>query len=68
MAKGKGALRIAIEDFLETYNFWEKIKGWVTDRIEGSEAELYKANRGAIDEATATLEELGPTGQANPIS
>jgi len=64
MAKGKGALRIAIEDFLETFGFWQHIKEFVTDRIEGSEAELYKANQGAIDEATATLEQLGPTGQS----
>jgi hypothetical protein len=64
MAKGKGALRIAIEDFIETYGFGERIREWFMERVETSEAEIYVANKDAIDEAAATLAELGPVGKS----
>jgi len=64
MAKGKGALRIAIEDFLKTYKLWETIKDSFRERVEDVEGSLYNANKGAIDEAAETLERLGPTGQS----
>lgn len=35
--QGKGPLRISIENFLETFGWWDKIKNWIYARIEGTE-------------------------------
>ena len=64
MAKGKGALRIAIEDFLSTFQLWETIKDSFKERVESVEGSLYEANQAAIDEAAETLDDLGPTGES----
>lgn len=61
----KGRLRIAIEDFLNTFGFGDKIKEWIKDVAEGFEAETMQMlspivsksleAKGVPDEIRATL-------------
>jgi len=62
--KGKGPLRIAIEDFLETFGWWDKIRQWVYDRVEGIEDAVTKAHTSEVEEAAQILEEQGDVGRS----
>ena len=42
MASGKGHLRIAIEDFLETFGFGGRIRSWVNETLEQWETEIIR--------------------------
>lgn len=57
MPSGKGALRIAIEDFLDTYLFGGVVGDWIRSGIEEQESETGLVVSGSIKQVMSALKE-----------